>query len=194
MSSQAQSAPAAWTTFEQTWANITAYSATVAIFEREGAQVQSSVLNYTFRKPSSASVHFVAGKNAGVTVTWSGDETVVAHRGSGLIALFKKTFALHDPQVTTIRGSSIDQLSFAAFIAHSKGTPGIVSEQPGPTILDIPTEAVTLIPTSSATDTGLTREIIDLSVSTNLPLRVLGYEQDTLVREVDFSNIQIQIP
>jgi outer membrane lipoprotein-sorting protein len=54
----AQSAPAAWATFEQTWASMTAYSATVAIFEREGAQVQSSVLDYTFHKPSSASVHF----------------------------------------------------------------------------------------------------------------------------------------
>jgi hypothetical protein len=63
-------------------------------------------------------------------------------------------------------------LSFAAFIAHSQGTPGIVSQEPGPTILDIPTEAVTLIPTSPATDTGSTREIIDLSVPTNLPLRV----------------------
>jgi outer membrane lipoprotein-sorting protein len=191
---QAQSASAAWAAFEQTWASITAYTATVAIFEREGAQVQSSVVNYTFRKPSDASVHFVAGKNAGVTVTWSGGETVVAHRGSGLIGLFKRTFALHDPQVTTIRGSSIDQLSFAAFIAHSQSTPGIVSQEPGPTILDIPTEAVTLIPTSSASDTGLTREIIDLSMPTNLPLRVLGYEQGTLVREIDFSNIQTQMP
>jgi outer membrane lipoprotein-sorting protein len=192
--SQAQTAPSpsTWVAFEQTWAGVTAYSATVAIFERDDAQVQSSVLDYTFRKPANATVHFVAGKNAGVTVAWDGGATVVAHRGSGLMALIKKTFALHDPLVTTIRGSSIDQLSFAAFIAHSQGTPGIVSQEPGPTILDIPTEAVTLVPTTSATDTGLTREVIDLSVPTNLPIRVLGYENDTLVREIDFSNVQLQ--
>lgn len=190
--SQAQSVPTVWGAFEQSWAKITAYSATVAIFERQGTQVQSSVLDYTFRKPSSATVHFVAGQNIGVTVVWSGGNTVVAHRGSGLLALFKKTFALHDPQVTTIRGSSIDQLSFAAFIAHSQGTPGIVSEEAGPLILGIATEAVTLGPTTSVTDTGLTREIIDLSVPTNLPIRVLGYEQDTLVREIDFSNVKLE--
>jgi outer membrane lipoprotein-sorting protein len=40
----------AWAAFEQTWAGITAYSATVTVFEREGTQVQSSVLDYTFRK------------------------------------------------------------------------------------------------------------------------------------------------
>lgn len=182
----------AWAAFEQAWANITAYSATVAIFEREGTQVPSSVLDYTFRKPSSATVHFVAGKNAGVTLVWDGGATVVAHRGSGLLALLRKTFTLHDPQVTTIRGSSIDQLSFAAILSHARGTPGIVSQEAGTTILGIPTEAVTLIPTSSVTNAGLTREIVDISVPTDLPLRVLGYEQETLVREIDFSNIKLQ--
>jgi len=89
---QAQTAIPAWTAFEQLWSTITAYTATVAIFEREGAQVQSSVLDYTFRKPTSATVHFLAGKNTGVTVAWSGGATVVAHRGNGLMGLFKKTF------------------------------------------------------------------------------------------------------
>jgi len=182
----------AWAAFEQVWDNVTAYSATVAVFEREGTQVQSSVLDYTFRKPSSATVHFVAGPNSGVTVVWSGGDTVVAHRGTGFVALFKKTFALHDAQVTTIRGSSIDQLSFAAIIAHSQGTPGVVSQEAGPAILDIPTQEVTLIPTSAATNAGLTREIVDISVPSNLPLRVLGYQGDTLVRQIDFSNIKLQ--
>src|SRR5579872_6319322 len=133
--------PSAWAAFEHAWANVTAYSATVAVFEREGTQVSSTVLDYTFRKPSSATVHFDAGPNAGVTVVWNGGDTVIAHRGTGLAALFKKTFPLHDPQVTTIRGSSIDQLSFAAIIAHSQGTPGLVSQDAGPAILGIATDA-----------------------------------------------------
>ena len=189
---RAQTSSAAWTAFETMWDDVTSYSATIAIFERAGAEVQSSVLDYTFNKPASATVHFVAGKNNGVTVVWNGGGTVVAHRGNGLAALFKKSFPLHDPQVTSIRGSSIDELSFAAFIAHSHGTPGIVSESTGPTILDIPTAAVTLVPTSSADDTGITRETIDLSLPTNLPIRVLAYEGDTLVREIDFSNVKLK--
>ena len=86
------------------------------------------------------------GPNAGVTVVWNGGNTVVAHRGTGFAALFKKTLLLHNPRVTTIRGSSIDQLSFAAILAHSQGTPGIVYQDVGPAILDIPTEAVALRP------------------------------------------------
>lgn len=182
----------AWVAFTQIWENVSSYSATVIVFERQDLQVQSSVLDYTFSKPSSATVHFTAGPHSGVTIAWNGGDTVVAHRGTGFAALFKKTFPLRDPQVTTIRGSSIDQLSFAAILAHSQGTPGIVSQEAGPAILGIPTQAVTLIPTSSVDDTGLTREVVDVSVPTGLPLRILGYQGDELVRQVDFSNIKLQ--
>jgi hypothetical protein len=124
---QAQNAePPAWAAFKDIWKNVASYSATVIVFEREGTEVQSSVLDYTFRKPSSATVHFSEGPHAGVTVVWDGGNTVVAHRGNGLIALFKKTFSLHDPHMTTIRQSSIDQLGFAAILAHAHGTPGSV--------------------------------------------------------------------
>ena len=193
IAAQAQNAqPPAWAAFQDLWRDVTSYSATVIVFERQGAEVRSSTLDYTFHKPSSATVHFTTGPNAGVTVVWNGGDTVVAHRGSGLTALFRKKFPLHDPRVTTIRGASIDQLSFAAILAHSHGTPGIMSQAAGPAILDIPTEAVTLVPTSSVADTGLTREVIDLSEPTGLPLRILGYEGDTLVRQIDFSNITLR--
>jgi outer membrane lipoprotein-sorting protein len=187
---QAQNAePPAWAAFKDVWENVTSYSATVIVFEREGTEVQNSVLDYTFRKPSSATVHLSGGPNAGVTVVWNGGNTVVVHRGTGLIALFKKTFSLHDPHVTTIRQSSIDQLSFAAILAHARGTPGMVSQDVGPSILDIPTEAVTLVPASSLTGTGITREVVYISVPTGLPLRILGFEGNILVRQIDFSNI-----
>lgn len=193
LAAQPQNAePPAWVAFKDVWKNVSSYSATVAVFEREGTEVRSSILDYTFRKPSSATVHFSVGPNAGVTVVWKGGNTVIAHRGSGFAALFKKTFSLHDPRVTTIRGSSIDQLSFAAILAHSQGTAGIVSQDVGPAILDIPTEAVTLVPISSVADTGLTREVVDISVPTSLPIRILGYKGDTLVRQIDFSNIVVR--
>jgi len=183
--------PAAWAAFKEAWANITAYRTTITIFEQKGTEVQNVVFDYNFRKPSSATVRCVTGPSAGITLEWSGGDTVVAHRG-GLLAFFKKTHSLHDPQVVTIRGSSIDQLSFGAFLTHSRGTPGTISQAAGPTILGIPTEAVILVPTSSVTDTGLTREIVDLSKPTNLPLRVLGYDGDALVRQIDFSDVTLE--
>lgn len=183
--------PPAWISFEDAWANVAEYRTTISVFERQGAEVQNSVFDYTFRKPATATVHYNDGANAGVTLVWNGGETVAAHRGSGLMAMFTKTFPLHDPQLTTIRGSSVEQLSFAAILAHSQGTAGAISQGPGPTISGVPTDAVTLVPASAAADAGLTHEVVDISTTLHLPVRVLGYEGDTLVRRVDFSDITL---
>ncbi|HEY9085387.1 MAG TPA: hypothetical protein VIN40_05560 [Candidatus Tyrphobacter sp.] len=189
---RAQTQPTAWAAFTLAWAGIVGYSATVTIFEQEGAQVQNLVLDYTFRKPSSAVVHFVQGPNAGVTLVWNGGSTMAAHRGSGLMALFTRTLSLHDPLATTIRGSSIDQLSFGAILTHAQQTPGTVSQGPGPLIDGVPTDAVTLIPTSSVRNTGLTLEVVDISKSTHFPMRVVGYEGLALVRAIEFSNVRTE--
>jgi outer membrane lipoprotein-sorting protein len=191
-SATASGLPAAWIAFEAAWARVAAYRATVAVFDQKGTQVQNLVLDYTFRKPASATVHVVKGPNAGGTLVWNGGNTVIAHRGSGLLALFTKSYSLHDPVVTTLRGSSIDQLSFAAIISHGQDPAGVASEVTGPAIEGVPTEAVTLVPTSSANDDGLTLEIIDISSATNLPIRVVGYDGATLVRQVQFSNVRLQ--
>jgi len=184
--------PAAWVAFEHAWAGVAAYTATITVFDEQGTQVQNLVLNYTFRKPSSATVYVVKGTNAGGTLVWNGGNTVVAHRGSGLLALLTKTYSLHDPVVTTLRGSSIEQLSFAAIISHAQDTAGTASETTGPVIDGVSTETVTLVPASSATDAGLTTEVVDISSATNLPIRVLGYDGPTLVRQVQFANVRLQ--
>src|SRR5579862_9747208 len=89
--------PPAWTAFTNAWAAIAGYSVTVSTFERKGAAVQNMVLDYNFRKPASATVRIVQGPNSGVTLVWGGGDTLSAHRGSGFIAQFSKTFMLHDP-------------------------------------------------------------------------------------------------
>jgi hypothetical protein len=187
------SLPPAWMSFERAWTGISGYTATVTVFERRGDEVQHVAFDYTFDKPSSATVHVIKGPNAGVTLVWNGGSTVIAHRGSGLVALFKKTMSLHDPLITTIRGSSIDQLSFAAILTHAQDTAGPVTQSIGPVINGTPTTAVTLIPASSATDASLTREVVDISLSTSLPVRVLGYSETTLVRQIDFTNVRVKL-
>jgi len=178
--------------FAAAWAPITAYTATVTVFEQQGTEVQHVVFDYSFRKPSSVTVHVLAGPNAGVTLAWDGGTNVVAHRGSGLAALFKRTLSLHDPLATTIRGSSIDQLSFAAILAHARQQAGRLSAVPGDVIGGVAVDALTLIPATPAADVGLTREVIELSTATHLPMRALGYDGATLVRNVEFSNVQLQ--
>jgi outer membrane lipoprotein-sorting protein len=178
--------------FASGWAHVTAYKATVTVFEQNGENVQNVVLDYTFRKPSNVTVHVAAGPNAGVTLSWGGGTTVIARRGSGLASLFKKTLSLHDPLATTIRGSSIDELSFGAILAHAQDTAGLLSAAKADAIDGSSTTSVTLEPSVAATDAALTKEIIEISATTHLPMRVLGYAGTALVRKVDFSNVTFQ--
>jgi hypothetical protein len=92
--------------------------------------------------------------------------------------------------VTTIRGSSIDELSYGAIIAHAEQTVGTLSQSPGERIGDTATESLSLTPSDPAADAGFSREAIDLSTATELPMRVVAYEGTTLVRRVDFSDFK----
>ncbi len=178
--------------FASAWASINGYSARVAIFDQKGSQSQNLLFDYTFQKPSNVTVDIITGPNAGINLAWDGGTSVVAHHGSGLAAMFKRTVSLHDPLVTTLQGSSIDQLSFGAILAHGQQAAGTLSATPGETIDGIATNAVTLTVADPATNAGLTREVVELSTLTNLPMRVLGYEGSTLVRRVDFSNVKLR--
>ncbi len=184
-------AASALNAFARAWASIVSYTATVSVFEQKGNQTQNVVFNYSFRRPATATVQEVTGPNAGVTLIWDGGATVVAHR-PGLLGLFKRTLPLHDALATTIRGSSIDELSFGAILGHAEEAAGILSVTPGEIVGGVTTDAVTLIPTASAADAGLTREVLELSPTTNLPVRVLGYVGTILVRKIDFSNVKVQ--
>jgi len=55
----------------------------------------------------------------------------------------------------------------------------------------VPTDAVTLIPSDPAADAHLTREVIEISRTTHLPTRILGYEGSMLARKIDFTNVHL---
>jgi outer membrane lipoprotein-sorting protein len=178
--------------FARALAGVTKYSATVTIFDQKDAQTQNVTFDYTFSKPSNVTVHVIAGPNTGITLYWNGGSTIVAHRGSGLVAMFTKTLSLHDPLVTTLQGESIDQLSFGAILSHAQQEVGRLSLAPGGVINGVPANTLTLVPAVSADHAGLTREVVEMSTTTHLPMRVLGYDGSTLVSNIAFSNIKLQ--
>ena len=177
--------------FARAVSGITTYSATVTIFDQKDAQTQNCVFNYTFSKPSNVTVHVIAGPNTGISLAWNGGSTIVARRGSGLMAMFSKTLSLHDPLVTTLQGASIDQLSFGAILSHAQQEVDRLSWIPGGTIDGVAANDLTLNAAGSAADPGLTREVVEMSAATHLPMRVLGYEGSTLVSDIGFSNIKL---
>jgi hypothetical protein len=105
---------------------------------------------------------------------------------------FQKDLSLHDPLATTIRESSIDQLSFGAILEHAQHTTGTLSTIAADPVDGSRTTAVVLEPAVPATDAALMREIIEVAAATHLPMRVLGYAGQVLVRKIDFSNVTVK--
>jgi hypothetical protein len=177
--------------FARALAGVTKYSATVSIFDQKDAQTQNVGFDYTFDKPSNVTVHVLSGPNTGITLNWDGGPTIVARKGSGLIAMFSKTLSLHDPLITTLQGASIDQLSFGAILSHAQQEAGRLSLAPAGLVNGVAANALTLVPASPA-ESGLTREVVEMSAATHLPIRVMGYNGSVLVSNIGFSNVKLQ--
>jgi hypothetical protein len=184
-------APSAWDAFARACSGLSGYTARVTAFERSGDRAQTLIIDYAFHKPENVTGRILDGPNRGAILVWDGGPTMRAHLGSGMLYGLAKTLPLHDPSATSVRGSSIDELAFPYVLAHGDDTPGSVVQQPGETIDGMPTDAIVLAPANPNADGGLTREVIELSAATHLPLRILGYEGAMLVRQVDYADLQL---
>jgi hypothetical protein len=91
-----------------------------------------------------------------------------------------------------VRRSSIDQLSFRAILAHAQQEAERLTQTPQADIGGVGIAAVTLMSADTAANAGLTREIVELSTSTHLPVQVLGYDGTTLVRQIDFAKVVLR--
>lgn len=179
-SAPAQTQPPALAAAAAAYAKIAGYKTTAHVYQVKGTQTQNSVYDYTYTKPTSISMYIVSGPNNGATVTWSGGTSVRAGKG-----MFTKSVDLTDALVTSLRGMTIVQLSFGSILQHASETAGSLSS--GTTTLGGATvNLVNLDVANPQGDNGLTREVLYLSQTTNLPVRVDGFIGATLVQTVSF--------
>jgi hypothetical protein len=174
--------PAPLAAFAKTWESMNGYKTAIHCFSAKDGKTENSQFNYTFTKPSSISMSIVSGPRAGNTVTWSGGDSVTAGKG-----MFTKKFALTDSAVTSLRGGTVVDLSFGSILKHAESLKGEKSAA----ATKIDGEAANAVTTDVArpsTDDGLTREVLYLSGSTDLPVRVDGYVESQLASSCTFSN------
>lgn len=183
--------PAAIGAFAEAWAAVPGYTATIDSFEKEGSKTQNSVFTYAFTKPEHVTMKVVKGPSAGATVVWNGGKTVTASKSGMLGISMSKTVPLNDPLVTSLRGGTVKDLSFGSILAHAEHTPG-TRTQGSASLNGAIADTVTLVPSDPAKDRGLTREVLYLSRSTHLPLRVDGFTGNELMSSIQFTATQRQ--
>jgi len=101
--------------------------------------------------------------------------------------------ALTDPRVVTLRGDTVAMASFGWVLAHLQ-TDGTVTQKPGPTIEGNATNELTLTITDPAKSGGYTRDIVDCSTATGLPVRVQRFIGSDLVKTIAYSNVAPNAP
>jgi hypothetical protein len=139
-----------------------------------------------FSKPQSVTMHVNQGPSAGATVTWSGGPTVSASKSGAFGIRMTKSVSLSDPLVTSLRGYTVSDLSLPGILAHAQQTEGTMYT--GTTTVNGGTvTAVTLDVANPSQDNGMTREVLYLSQSTQLPVRVDGFVGNQLVRMYRFT-------
>jgi len=177
--------------FGTAWAAVHDYSETIIAHEttNDAKQSQDRTYSYEFVKPTSALIQITDGPGKGGGAAWHGGDQVKGHQG-GLFSGMKLMISKSDPRATSLRGDQIDVASFGYELDHFLNTPGTLSEAPGPALEGQATMAVTL-EASPAEANGVTKEVLDISTTTHLPVKREQYAGAALVKSEEFKDLKL---
>ncbi len=187
---EAKSTPAL-NAFAAAWDKITDYTETIVTHEvtNDGKSTQDRTYGYKFLKPTYAVIDIEDGPGKGGGAAWHGGDRVKGHQG-GLLSGIKLMVAITDPRATSLRGDTLDVASFAYELTHFESTPGTLAEGPGPSLGGDATTEVTLN-ASPPESNGVTKETLDISNATHLPVKRTQYVGSSVVKTEVFSNVKL---
>ncbi|MGH7727206.1 MAG: hypothetical protein ACREM2_00220 [Vulcanimicrobiaceae bacterium] len=178
-----------WDAFVAATEQIHDYTVTIVAHEVLGGRTQDRTYRYDFQRPMEAKSTILDGPGKGSVGVWDGGTTVRGHQG-GLLSFVTLEVGVHDPRATDLRGNTIETAAFPVLVTRFPAL-GPLSEGPGPTIDGQATIEASVTVEAPSADHGLTRETLDLSSQTHLPLRHEGYTGTELVQRDDFVDLTI---
>ena len=173
--------------FAQSWSALPGYRATLTMHETAGTAVQDRTYDFTFAKPHHATIVVSAGPGRGGREEWDGGDTVVASP-PGVFSHMHVKLPLKDARLATLRGDTIAMASFGWVLDHLQ-TAGTVTQHAGPAIDATATSELTLAIADPAKSGGYTRDVVDVSQASGLPVRIQRYIGADLVKTITYSNV-----
>jgi len=168
--------------FTAAWDKLSSYSCSLTAHEVLGTRVQDRTYTFIFRKPYDTKMYITGGDGKGGAAVWHGGDTLRGHKG-GILSIFHKTLNIHDPEATSIRGTTIAQASFGAILEHVKSLKGSIEATASGNDMKIDFS----VPDPSG-DQNVTKERVVLALS-GLPAEYDQWEGSTLVRRVVYSDV-----
>jgi outer membrane lipoprotein-sorting protein len=173
---------------QKAWSGVSSYTATIVSDETpEGRSTTPFDRTYDFKFLKPHMAHFVItdGAGKGADATWDGGDEVRFHQG-GFLSAIKSMVSTSDKRVASIRGDSIDSLSFGSQIDLFATTEGTLVDGKDPS--GQPT--ITLTPESYEFG-GVTRDTLTLDRATHLPIKRERYVGSKLVKTETFTNVKL---
>jgi outer membrane lipoprotein-sorting protein len=121
-----------------------------------------------------------------------GGDTVKGHRG-GLLGGVHMTLDIHNHQVTTLRGDTVDESTIGSMLGDFTPGKGGITQAAGPLIDGSDTVAVTLDVADAAANNGVSRDVLYLSEESHLPVRRERYSGATLVKTENVTDMKTNI-
>ncbi len=172
------------------FAKVNDYTADIVVHEVKGSDVQDRTYAYSYLKPSDVKLLIVAGPGRGSGAVWTGGDQVSGHRGGILSGIHMKV-SLHDPQVMSLRGDTLDTGTVGAMLEQFKDAKGTVTEMDDRTVDGQLCDELSLKPADPAALGGVTRVDLYISHSSHMPVRRERYIGDQLVKSEHVTNEKI---
>jgi outer membrane lipoprotein-sorting protein len=191
----AQTPPAASMTSEQwlnkfqtAWDATHTYTATLTAREVLNGKTQDRVYTLAFQKPTSARLNITGGDGKGSVAVWQGGDTVRGHKG-GFLSMIKLTLNIHNPQATSLRGTTIAQSYFGSQLDHMKATKWKSAD----VTVDGDNATINGVPEDPSQDDGIVKEVMTLGAN-GLPVELIQYDApDTVAKDVKYTDIKVNV-
>jgi outer membrane lipoprotein-sorting protein len=181
---KAANAGATLAAFEDAWSAVNGYRCTIVAHEVAGDDVQDRTYRLAFRKPHDTRLEIVAGAGKGGVAIWRGGGDVRGHRG-GLLSFVHLTVGLHNPLVTTLRGTTIAAVNFGAVLAHWQA----LEMQTSIEVHAAPDGLELIAHLGAPTASGVTEETVVLGRD-HLPTAYREYAAGQLVKSVRYEDVR----
>ncbi|MDQ2872370.1 MAG: hypothetical protein M3R35_04490 [Candidatus Eremiobacteraeota bacterium] len=177
--------------FDDAFANVRDYTATMTAHEVLDSKTQDRVYHYWFKRPHQAKIEIASGDGSGSGGVWNGGDRVSGHQGGFLISKIHLKVDLHDSRAVSLRGYTIPDGLFANEVDKYREIKGTLTQRQGPAVNGEGTDEVELKVADPASNAGVTRMLIDLSQKTHMPARQLRFAGDRKVSEEIWSDIHL---
>ncbi|MGC1380944.1 MAG: hypothetical protein WA814_07960 [Candidatus Baltobacteraceae bacterium] len=171
--------------FNQMFAGINDYTATLHVHEVKGTASQDRVYLYMFMKPHYAKTLILDGDGKGSGGVWVGTNQISGHQG-GLFSGIHLKVDINDARAVSLRGATIPEGLLQRIVANFATTPGKLAQTDGGKVGGVSTDRLDLKVEDPAANGGVSEMILYLSKETHWPVRQILYagQQDVLDESV----------